>query len=122
MVRYFFKILLRSVTDHFLRICFHLVKEFLTTKLVFQVCCCCYCCCLQCFFVCFLQLLIINFIALKNIMCVFFLKFSFSFLFIFLINETIHICDALRNLVPFVQFKKHEKHPWKSANFSKVAG
>ena len=21
------------------------------------------------------------------------------------------ICDALRDLVPFVQFKKHEKHP-----------
>ena len=23
------------------------------------------------------------------------------------------ICDALRNLVPFVQFKKREKHPWR---------
>ena len=31
-------------------------------------------------------------------------------------------CDALRNLVPFVQFKKCEKHPWRSATFSKVAG
>ena len=30
-------------------------------------------------------------------------------------------CDALRNLVPFVQFKKRGKHPWKSVNFSKVA-
>ena len=29
---------------------------------------------------------------------------------------------ALRDLVPFVQFKKREKHPWKSVNFSKVAG
>ena len=28
------------------------------------------------------------------------------------------MCD----LVPFVQFKKHEKHPWRSVNFSKVAG
>ena len=28
----------------------------------------------------------------------------------------------LRNLVPFVQFKKREKHPWRSVNFSKVAG
>ena len=27
------------------------------------------------------------------------------------------ICDALRNLVPFVQFKKREKHPWKSVKF-----
>ena len=23
---------------------------------------------------------------------------------------TIHVCDALSDLVPFVQFKKHEKH------------
>ena len=30
--------------------------------------------------------------------------------------------DALRNLVPFVQFKKPEKHSWRSVNFSKVAG
>ena len=32
------------------------------------------------------------------------------------------ICDALSDLVPFVQFKKHENHPWRSVNFSKVAG
>ena len=31
------------------------------------------------------------------------------------------ICDALRDLVLFVQFKKREKHPWRSVNFSKVA-
>ena len=31
-------------------------------------------------------------------------------------------CDALRDLVPFVQFKKREKHPWRSVTFSKVAG
>ena len=24
----------------------------------------------------------------------------------------------MRDLVPFVQFKKHEKHPWKSVTFS----
>ena len=29
-------------------------------------------------------------------------------------------CDALRDLVPFVQFKKREKHPWRSVTFSKV--
>ena len=29
--------------------------------------------------------------------------------------------DALRDLVPFVQFKKREKHPWKSVIFSKFA-
>ena len=30
-------------------------------------------------------------------------------------------CDALRDLVPFVQFKR-EKHPWRSVTFSNVAG
>ena len=30
------------------------------------------------------------------------------------------ICDALRDLVPFVQFKKREKHPLKSVTFSKI--
>ena len=33
----------------------------------------------------------------------------------------IYLCDALRDLVPIVQFKKLEKHPWVSVNFSKVA-
>ena len=41
------------------------------------------------------------------------------------LQETFQItkksCDALRDLVPFVQFKKHEKHPWRSVNFGKVA-
>ena len=32
----------------------------------------------------------------------------------------IGIRDALRNLAPFVQFKKREKHPWRSDSFSKV--
>ena len=32
------------------------------------------------------------------------------------------ICDVLRDLVPFVQFKKCEKHPWRSVTFSRVAG
>ena len=32
------------------------------------------------------------------------------------------ICDALRNLVPFAQFKKCEKHPWKGITVGKVAG
>ena len=31
-------------------------------------------------------------------------------------------CDALHELVPFVQFKKREKLPWRIVNFSKVAG
>ena len=29
------------------------------------------------------------------------------------------IIAALRDLVPFVQLKKREKHPWRSATFSK---
>ena len=28
------------------------------------------------------------------------------------------ICGALRDLLPFVQFKKREKYPWRSVNFS----
>ena len=27
------------------------------------------------------------------------------------------ICDGLRDLVPFVQFKKREKHPWRNDTF-----
>ena len=30
------------------------------------------------------------------------------------------VCDALCDLVPFVQFKKREKHSWRSLTFSKV--
>ena len=30
------------------------------------------------------------------------------------------MCDAVRDLVPFVQFKKLRKHPWRSVTFSKV--
>ena len=37
-------------------------------------------------------------------------------------NFNFCICGALRNLGPFVQLKKREKHPWRSVNFSKVAG
>ena len=32
------------------------------------------------------------------------------------------ICGALRDLVPVVQFKKREKHLWRSVTFNKVAG
>ena len=30
------------------------------------------------------------------------------------------VCDAMRDLVLFVQFKKREKHPWRSVTFSNV--
>ena len=32
-----------------------------------------------------------------------------------------NVCDVLRDLVPFVQFKKLGKHPSRSATFTKVA-
>ena len=32
-----------------------------------------------------------------------------------------NICDTLPVLVPFVQFKTHENHQWRSVTFSKVA-
>ena len=32
-----------------------------------------------------------------------------------------NICDVLRNLVPFGQYKKRENHPRRSAAFSEVA-
>ena len=32
------------------------------------------------------------------------------------------ICGALRDLEPFVLFKKREKHPCRSVTFSKVVG
>ena len=32
------------------------------------------------------------------------------------------LCDVLRDLVQFPQFKKREKHPRKSATFSKAVG
>ena len=32
------------------------------------------------------------------------------------------ICDALRDLVPFLQFKKSQKHQSRIVTFSKVAG
>ena len=31
-------------------------------------------------------------------------------------------CSALCDLVPFAQFTKREKQPWRSVNFGKVAG
>ena len=32
------------------------------------------------------------------------------------------MCDVLRDLVLFVQFKKREKHTWRSVTFGKGAG
>ena len=37
-------------------------------------------------------------------------------------SKLLNISDALRDLVPFAQLKKREKHPWRSVIFSKVVG
>ena len=34
-------------------------------------------------------------------------------------NCSKNLCGALRDLVPFVQFKKRKKYPWLSVTFSK---
>ena len=34
----------------------------------------------------------------------------------------VNICAVLRDLIPFVQFKKREELPWRSVTFSKVPG
>ena len=39
-----------------------------------------------------------------------------------MISKEIMICNALRDFVPFVQFKKREEHPWRIVTFSKVSG
>ena len=37
-------------------------------------------------------------------------------------NRLSNLSNALHDLVPFVQFKKREKHPWRSVTLIKVAG
>ena len=37
------------------------------------------------------------------------------------VNQS-NICDALDDLVPFLQFKKRDKHSWRKDTFSKAAG
>ena len=32
-----------------------------------------------------------------------------------------YTCDVLRDLIPWVQFKKREKHPWTTVTFSNPA-
>ena len=39
-----------------------------------------------------------------------------------IMNVYFILCGALRDLVAFAQFKKLEKHPWRSVTFSKLAG
>ena len=37
-------------------------------------------------------------------------------------NIFLTTCGALDDLVPFIQFKRREKHPWRSVTFSEFAG
>ena len=37
-------------------------------------------------------------------------------------SDHLEICDSLLDLILFLQFKKHGKHPRRSVTFSKVAG
>ena len=67
------------------------------------------------------------------------LQFSFNILFLIFLNVAYNknnlltilkqtldnwpkYCDALCDLVPFAQFEKREKHPWRSVTCSKAAG
>ena len=47
--------------------------------------------------------------------------FKFFLIPINYLKPCLKICDALRNLIPIVKFKKLEKHPLRSVNFSKFA-
>ena len=38
---------------------------------------------------------------------------------LFLNDSLWTICDVLRDLLPFVQFKHRKKHPWETCNFTK---
>ena len=38
------------------------------------------------------------------------------------VQIVLNICGVFSDLVAFVQFKKREENPWRSVNFSKVAG
>ena len=41
---------------------------------------------------------------------------------VFCLKETVKNWDALHEVIPFVQFQKHENQPWSSVTFSKDAG
>ena len=49
-------------------------------------------------------------------------EMQFRQLIYFIVYFFSDICGALRNLVPFAQSKKREKHTWWSVTFSKAAG
>ena len=54
--------------------------------------------------------------------CYFMSNLYSSWFFEYFVNFHQLTCDVLRDLVPFVLYKKREKHPWRSVNFSsKVA-
>ena len=55
--------------------------------------------------------------------CICIFEFVFKWFIHYISNKEFGVtCGVLRDLVPFVQFKKREKHPWRSVTFSRVAG
>ena len=36
-------------------------------------------------------------------------------------EDMLDLCDALCSVVPVVQFKNREKHPWRNVTFNNVA-
>ena len=58
----------------------------------------------------------------KNVSSVLEYRWALYTVYYWLAKSLFHRCDVLRDLVPFAQFKKRGKHPWRSVTFSKVAG
>ena len=58
------------------------------------------------------------------VLFLFYFRYIFCYIFIFQFGKMASCfataCDVLRDLVPFVQFIKREKHPWGSVTFSKT--
>ena len=63
-----------------------------------------------------------NVIAYCKQLSLVFFGSNVAFLFLIYSRKYKNICDTFHDLVPFVPFKKREKHPWRSVTFSKVAG
>ena len=62
-----------------------------------------------------------NYYLEKN-SCILIKDVGYQITFLVSCLQSTRICDVLRDLVSFVQFKKREKHQWWSVIFSKVTG
>ena len=59
---------------------------------------------------------------LEKMSCILIKDVGYQITFLVSFLQSTRICDVLRDLVSFVQFKKREKHPWWSVIFSKITG